>query len=142
MKDSIELDDEIYKQVLVLAEEGDALLAANELEQAMEKYSSALSILPDPKFQWELSPYIYAALGDAYFLKGTHEDALASYQCAFNSAGGEENPYVCLMLGESWFELGEKEKAREYLLRAYRLEGEAIFEDEEPKYFKLIEEQV
>lgn len=142
MEDPIALDDETYKQLVSLAEEGDDLLAAHEIEKAMEKYRSALAILPDPKFQWELSTYIYAALGDAFFLDDKNEDALVSYQCAFNSAGGEENPYVCLMLGESWFELGETEKAREYLLRAYRIEGEAIFEDEEPKYFELIKEQI
>ena len=42
-----------------------------------------------------------------------------------------------LRLGQCAYELG-KQEAAEYLMRAYMLAGEEIFEDEDEKYFNLI----
>ena len=48
--------------------------------------------------------------------------------------GGTGNPFVWLRLGQSAFELGNAKQATDALLSAYMLEGDEIFEDEDPKY--------
>ena len=48
---------------------------------------------------------------------------------ALNCPDGAANPFVLLRLGEALFELGDKDSAREYLLRAYMLAGDDLFAD-------------
>jgi tetratricopeptide (TPR) repeat protein len=138
MENSMELDDKVYDQIVNLIEEGDELLGDGDVNEAIEKYSKGLTLLPDPKNEWEASTYIYTALGDCYFIQKKYRDALTVFESAYNSPDGDENPYICLMIGESYFELNDKEKAKEFLLKALELEGEEIFDDEDEKYFELI----
>lgn len=49
----------------------------------------------------------------------------------------EANPFVLMRLGQSAYELN-KDNSKEYLLKAYMLEGEAIFEDQDNKYLESI----
>lgn len=49
----------------------------------------------------------------------------------------EVNPFVLMRLGQSAYELN-KDNSKEYLLKAYMLEGEAIFEDQDNKYLESI----
>jgi tetratricopeptide (TPR) repeat protein len=142
MEKSMELDDKLYDELVGLIEEGDELLSDGEVDKAIPLYNKALSLLPDPKFEWEASTYIYTALGDSYFIQQKYDDALTVFQCAFKSVDGEDNPYICLMLGETYFELNDQEKAKDYLLQAFELEGEDIFEDEDEKYFNLIKSSI
>jgi hypothetical protein len=53
---------------------------------------------------------------------------------AFNCAGGTDNPFVSLRLGQAYFELNVIDKAEEYLMRAYMLDGKKIFRGEPKKY--------
>ncbi len=47
-----------------------------------------------------------------------------------------------LRLGESLYEMGLKDKAKEHLLQAYMLEEEEIFSEQDPEYFELLEDIV
>ncbi|GGA28702.1 hypothetical protein GCM10011384_17680 [Psychrobacillus lasiicapitis] len=61
---------------------------------------------------------------------------------AINCPDGIENPFIMLRLGETLYELGDVNKAKDYLLRAYILEGYSIFENEEEKYFDVIKSEI
>ncbi|MEW4284602.1 hypothetical protein Q0N35_13110 [Priestia koreensis] len=61
---------------------------------------------------------------------------------AINCPDGIENPFIMLRLGESLYELGEVNKSKEYLLRAYILEGYSIFYSEDDKYFEVIKDEI
>ena len=61
---------------------------------------------------------------------------------AINCLDGIENPFIMLRLGETCYELGDVNKAKEYLLRAYILEGHSIFENEDEKYFDVIKGEI
>ena len=52
---------------------------------------------------------------------------------------GLGNPFVSLRLGQCFYEKGNIDKAKDYLLQAYMLEGTDIFEDEDEKYYSCIE---
>ena len=53
---------------------------------------------------------------------------------------GVANPFVMLRFGQCCYELNKKEEAQEYLFRAYLLAGKEIFEEDDAKYFKCVED--
>ena len=134
----MELSEEIYDKITLLSEEGDVLLEHGKTEDAIAKYEEALSLVPNPKTDWEASTWLNTALGDSCFIQKEYEKALNYYFNAYKCPGGIDNPYINLMLGETYFELKDLNKAKEFLLRAYMLEGKALFEDEKEDYLKLI----
>ncbi len=64
------------------------------------------------------------------------------------SGAGYGNPFVMLRLGECCLEIGDEKNALEYLLRAYMMEGEDIFEpdddgeDDGAKYFDFLRSHI
>lgn len=134
----MELDDKIYAQIIRLCEEGDSLIDEEEFDKAIEKYSNALELVPLPKTDWEASTWIFTALGDTYFINEDYDMAKNNFYNALNCPDGFSNPLILMRLGESLFECRELEKAKEYLLKAYLLEGYKIFNEEDDKYFELI----
>ena len=54
--------------------------------------------------------------------------------------GAIGNPYVHLRLGEAQFELGEIQRAKDELARAYMGGGPEVFEGDDPKYLRFIME--
>lgn len=136
----MELDDKVHDQIVQLCEEGDTLVEEGQFDKAIESYIEALDLVPSPKNNWEASTWIYTALGDAYFINDDYEMAKSNFYNALNCPDGITNPLILLRLGESLFECGELDKAKEYLLKAYMLEGYKIFVEEDDKYFKLIKD--
>ncbi|WP_128102984.1 hypothetical protein [Paenibacillus sp. DCT19] len=138
----MELDDNLYEQIVTLCNEGDAHSEEGELDQAIRKYLTALNLVPVPKHVWEASTWIYTALGDAYFINEEYEFAKNNYFNALNCPDGISNPLILLNLGESLVECGEINRAKEYLLKAYMLEGYEIFSEEDEKYYELIKDSI
>lgn len=138
----MELNDQVYDQIVKLCNEGNIFVEKGENDKAIESYTGALDLVPLPKINWETSTWIYTALGDTYFFIADYEKAKNNLYNALNCPDGNSNPFILLRLGESLVECGELEKAQEYLLRAYMLEGYPIFFDEDDKYFKLIKDMI
>ncbi|WP_379143044.1 hypothetical protein [Paenibacillus sp. sgz500992] len=138
----MELDDQVYIQILQLCKEGDALTEKGQIIKAIESYTAALELVPLPKNNWETSTWIYTALGDAYFHNNSYEMAKSNFYNALNCPDEISNPFILLRLGESLFECGELAKAKDYLLRAYMLEGYKIYFSEDDKYFELIKDMI
>ena len=136
----MELDDKIYGKVTILCDEGEALLEKGLYDKALKKYKKALDLVPLPKEEWEASTWIYSAIGDTYFLKEKYKTASTYFYNALNCPDGISNPFILLRLGQSLFEIQDLEKSKEYLLRAYMIEGYIIFYNEDDKYFSLIKE--
>lgn len=134
----MELKEKIYQEILRLCEMGDSLVEESNYEEAVEKYLEALELVPEPKNIWETSTWIYTALGDTYFIKGDYQKAKKFLYDAINCPDGAHNPFVLMRLGQSLLELKNIEKAKEYLLKAYIIEGYTMFQDEDNKYFNLI----
>ncbi len=138
----MELSDKIHDKITALSDEGDLLLENEKVDEALEKFQEALMLVPSPKSDWEASLWLYAAIGDSFFMKEDFEKTLGAFKDAYNCPEAVHNPYINLKIGESYFELEDFEKAKEFLLRAYMLEGKNIFEDEKEEYFLLIESLV
>ncbi len=138
----LELDDQVYEQILKLCEEGNTLTEKGQIIKAIESYTAALELVPLPKNNWETSTWIYTALGDTYFHTNSYEMAKNNFYNALNCPDGISNPFILLRLGESLFECGEIDKAKDYLLRTYMLEGYKVFFSEDDKYFELIKDMI
>lgn len=136
------LNDEVYNQILELSEMGNELVDLDELDGAIEKYQLALNLVPEPKYDWEASTWLYGALGDTCFLNQQYEKAL-EYLCeSLKCPDGLGNPFILLRIGECFFELNNTEKAENYLVQAYMLAGKDIFEDELEKYYESIKNKL
>jgi tetratricopeptide (TPR) repeat protein len=114
-----------------LAEEGNELSDAGDHAAAVEKWSEALDLIPEPKTDWEASTWLYASIGDGYYVQGKFEDASAALFDALNCPDASENPFIAYRLGQSQTRLGNVDKGVEYLLRAYMLDGEDIFSSDQ-----------
>lgn len=134
----MELDDDIYEKILKFSEKGDQYLEKLNFSKAILNYTKALELVPLPKQDWDASTWLYTAIGDAYFIDERYEEAITQYYNALNCPEGIDNPYINLKLGEGLFEISDMEKAKEYLLRAYMLDGYQIFNEEDDKYIQLI----
>jgi len=132
----MELDDHLYEQITALCAEGDKLFEKRSFDKALEHYSSALALVPNPKNDWHASVWINTALGDTYFFMKDFEKAKNAFYDAYNGPDATGNPFVNLRLGQCLFDLNEMEKAEDFLLRAYMLEGEDIFDSDNPKYLR------
>ena len=138
----MELNEKIYNRICALCETGDAYFEKDKYQRAVEKYQNALSLVPEPKVEWEASTWIYVALGEVYYYCSQYSEAMIYFGEAEKCPGGIENPLINLRLGQCYCECDDSQLAKEYLLRAYMLEGESIFEDEDEKYFELIKDDI
>lgn len=134
----MELSEELYNQILKLSEEGDLFIDEGDMTSAVDKYQSALDLLPNSKYIWEASTWLYVAMGDAFYLGGQYDNALECFMESLKCPDGLGNPFVDLRIGECFFNNDDSNNAREYLMRAYMGGGEEIFEDEPIEYFNVI----
>ncbi|MGG3193164.1 tetratricopeptide repeat protein [Priestia aryabhattai] len=138
----MEMNKQLHQQIVKLCEEGDQFAELKQMSEAIASYQRALELVPEPKEKWSAATWIYGTLGDTYFLIKNYEDAIRSLEYALRCPDGNENPFLLLRLGESFYELGEFEKAKAYLYKAYQIEDYKIFFQEDDKYFKLIIELI
>lgn len=134
----MELEDKIYDEILSLSNDGDLLVEESKYDEAIEKYLKALELVPSPKNKWEAATWIYTALGDTCFINENYKEGKEYLYDAINCPDGLDNPFILMRLGQCLYEMGEIDKSKEYLLKAYMLEGVHIFEEEDDKYFNSI----
>jgi len=133
-----DLSDELYDLIVLDLENGDKAMEKSNFHDASNYYLQGLEKIPVDKHQWEISLHIFTALGDCYFNLKDFFNANHSYNQALQCPDGLENGYVWLGLGQSFFELEEKEKAKDAFMRAFMLEGKEIFNNQGYQYFDLI----
>ncbi len=84
-----------------------------------------------------------AQKADELLMKGKAREALQELQRALETENEEilDNPYLHLRKGQAHYILGEIEEASRELSIAYTLDGERIFEDEDPRFWEFLKEQ-
>ena len=136
------MDDKTYNIIQELCEQGDDLTDSEQYEDAIEKYTQALNLIPEPKYYYEASTWVYTAIGDALFYLENYNQALNMFQEALKCPNGIGNPFILVRIGECFFETDSLDNAKNYLLQAYMVEGEEIFENEDEKYFEVIRDLI
>ena len=139
-----ELTDEICEQIEDLSEQGNEYAENENYDDAINVWKQALSLIPNPQNSYSESLWLETSIGDAYFQLENYLEALEHFLNAKNNIeeNAYENPFIMLRLGQTLLENQQKEEAKEYLLRAYMLEGKEIFEEEDEKYFNFLKQNV
>jgi tetratricopeptide (TPR) repeat protein len=124
-----ELPDTLHQQVTALSERAEAAFAAGQFKQAIDFYWTALALLPPPETQWEAATWLLTGIGDACYLSNDLPRAIDALYNALNCPDAHENPFINLRLGQALYNSGRRDDAMNYLVRAFALEGDEIFED-------------
>jgi tetratricopeptide (TPR) repeat protein len=139
---SIEMDSGIYAKITEHSERGNELEEAGDYEGALREFSSALSLVPAPLTNWEAATWLLTAIGETHLFAGEYLEAREALTTAMHCPNSIGNPLIHLRLGEVQFELGDVEKARDELARAYLGGGDDLFEGENPKYLDLVKKSL
>lgn len=144
VQETVKLSDEVITQIESLSEEGNDFFDEEDYEKAIAVWKQALELLPQPQNTYAESLWLETSIGDAYFMEGNHTEAMAHFLNAKGNLqeNAYENPFIMLRIGQLYFEESNFDQAKEYLLRAYMFEGEAIFEGSKEKYFHFLKENV
>jgi len=140
LKNSDNLPADLYAKVTLECEKGNELLKNKEYRDAEVAFIDALQMLPDPLDEWEATTWIIGSIGEVRFEQKRFEEALQAFTDAVSCPGGLGNPYLHLRLGQCQFEMGNLDKARNELTRAYMGGDTEIFKDEDPKYFDFLKQ--
>jgi tetratricopeptide (TPR) repeat protein len=127
------------KKIDALAKRGAALEKQKKLADAWAVYGEAFALIPDPKINWEATPWLLSVGADVAFQSKQYPRALGMLNNAVNCTAPDVNPFVNLRIGQCLYELGDKEQAAHYLTLAYMAEGRDILREDDPKYFRLLE---
>ncbi|ARD09823.1 MULTISPECIES: tetratricopeptide repeat protein [Gammaproteobacteria] len=133
----LELDDELYEKISEMSDIGNSLMDDGEYPRALNIFEKALSLLPSPRSTWEAYTWLKAGTADALFNMKDYERAIEELYDGMNGPDGASNPFIMLRLGQSLYELSKPEGI-DFLCKAYMVEGEEIFSEEDEKYLKLV----
>ena len=138
------LSTAVADEILKLSESGNEYIDEDDFDSAIAAWEEALALIPQPQTQHIESVWLNASIGDAYFLQDDFKTALTFFEAAQSNTEEDTaaNPFIMLRLGECYLEKGDKEKAKDYLLKAYLLEPDGIFYGEEEKYFDFLKANV
>jgi tetratricopeptide (TPR) repeat protein len=132
------LDEQTHAAITQLTEAGDRLVEQRSYDQALDTYHQALDLVPEPITDWEAATWILTAIGETQFFKKDFIKAREALQQAMHCPDAIGNPFIHLRLGQVQFELGDLQRARDELARAYMGAGDEIFDGEDPKYLALV----
>lgn len=137
----MEINNELYAKIEKLSELGNHEADYGNYEDALKYFNDAYDLLPIPKEKWEAYIWLCASIGDMYFSLKKYDMAMDYFERSYaeDSIG---NPFILLRIGEIHYELNHKKEAKEYLLRAYMLEGKEIFDGKNQKYYKWLSKNV
>jgi tetratricopeptide (TPR) repeat protein len=121
----------VSTKIETLSEDGNDLCEHGEYDAAISKWTEALSLVPEPREDWEAATWLYGSIADAYYQQQLFEDARAACFDGLNCPGGQSNPFIHLRLGQCEAMLGNHQGAAKHLLSAYMLDGTEIFLAEE-----------
>lgn len=133
----MDLPSNVSKQIDLLSEMGNDLADQGEFTQAAERWTQALDLLPAPQAKWEAYTWLKASIGDALHHLADFFAAREALFDALNGPDGQENPFVHYRLAQTELALSNEEAGIAELLKAYMLDGEEIFTEEEDGYIFL-----
>lgn len=134
----LELPADLKAQVDQQIDQAIALEEQQQFAEATRIYEETLALIPEPQHAYWETMRIYVGFGEIHFAQQQFEQAMSFYQECFKMPEGSLNSFVLLRVGETAFELEDPITAAEHLTRAMMLEGTAIFEEEDPRYFDFL----
>jgi tetratricopeptide (TPR) repeat protein len=133
-----ELDDKLYKRLVKVTEQGNQFYDAGDYRKALAKFEDGLAMRPEPIEKWEAATWCLASIGDSLFLLGRYPEAHEHLSHAMVCPDGLGNPFIHMRLGQVQLELGNIDRAKDELARAYMGGGPELFAQEDPKYLAFL----
>jgi tetratricopeptide (TPR) repeat protein len=142
-----QMPEKIDLKIRNLKEEGDNLQMKHKYIEAVKKYQEAINMLPLPVEQWKFIWVLLIQISENYWLNakfnngkgGGYQEALDVYKQIMQLEGAIGKASFHSRIGQIRYELGQFEKAKDELLRAYLIKGLHEFSYmDDPKYFELI----
>lgn len=130
------LPEALQDQVNELSDAANELAEAGDLEGARARFQSAFDLFPSPALEWQGAAELLGAIGDMYFSAGQFAAARSELERAGDSVEGKQSPWLALRLGQTYLELADP-RANALLVQALVEGGPELFDDEDPKYFRL-----
>ncbi|MNJ91806.1 hypothetical protein D3C87_94610 [compost metagenome] len=137
-----ELDDKTYAEIQDLCAKGDELAEQSDFGAALDHYWNAFDLVPEPKTHWDTTTWILTAIGDTNFLANDFQAGVDNLTSVMHCPGAIGNPFIHLRLGQCQFETGNLNRAADELTRAYAIEGEGLFSEEDPKYLEFLKTRI
>ena len=137
-----EMSDELHEKITAHSEAGDELADQGDYAGALSEYWKAFDLIPEPKTDWDASTWVLTAIGDANFKGGDFKAGVDNLSSAMHCPDAIGNPFIHLRLGQCQFETGNLDRAADELTRAYALEGEEMFSEDDPKYFEFLKTRI
>lgn len=135
------LSDELHKKIVTFSEKGNDFFDDDNFSAAQAEYEAAFKLIPLPKNNYEASSWLLAGIGDCLYYQKSYQKALETFKYGEACEGGL-NAFIWLRIGECYAELEDIPNAREFLLRAYMMEGEEMFTEEDVKYQVIIQDLI
>lgn len=137
-----EIEDKIHEEIKSLSQSGDTLAEEGKYDEALTEYWNAFNLIPEPKNEWKATTWVLAAIGDANFLGKDYEAGIDNLSNAMYCPDAIGNPFLHLRLGQCLFEMEFLDQAADELIRAYALEGEELFSEDDPKYLHFLRTRI
>lgn len=132
-----ELPAHAQAEIERLAREGNARMDEGRYVDALAVFRAGIDAIPQPRGGWSATEWFLAGMGDALWHLGCHLNAVPIWRDVL-LMNGLGNPFVHLRRGQTLYELGDLDEAKNELARALLLAGQPIFEEEDPKYWNYI----
>jgi hypothetical protein len=127
------IDDLIY--------EGERLIRSHHFEGALAAFQAAWNELPAPADAHEQAIPILGAIVDCRFFPPQWAECRDAVQSAFRAGASLDDVFFRLRLGQSLYELGDRQEAANWLVPVYLMEGQRPFE-EDSKYLTFFHDQL
>lgn len=132
------MSSDITATIQAICTKGYQHYAESDYSAALRLFYQAWLKLPKPQTQEPAAELVLSAIGDTYYRMGKYELAIEALRSALACQQTEARPLVEMRLGQTLLNTGHELQAVTYLQRAYRLGGDAVFANENPKYKEAI----
>lgn len=134
-----DLDISLRDKLDATFKEARSRLELSDIENAVKIAESAWEMLPEPKFEWDVSKSYVQTLAGIYRDSGNFQEAISLLNELFSS--GTLQPHQDrprLVLGTVYFEMGDLANARKWFDEANRISKGRCFNGQPKKYKDLL----
>lgn len=132
-----EIRGEILDKIMTLARIAQNYFNEGEYDNAIVNLKKSIKLIPEPKEAYEVTTILYKILGSSYFCEDDFKNTIKTLLKALRCTGGIGNSEIMFRIGQSYFELEDFRRAKNYFYQAYML-GEMFEDEEDKKYFALL----
>lgn len=141
MEDLSLVNDELSRRIVGIVELGNKMEISGSHEEALLKYASAWSLLPEPPQKWDLSHWIAGCKAQLFFELKKYEDAKKWALISIETKPPRETSCF-IIYGGICYELQDFDEAYSYFHKAFSLGKKRAFDGFDKKYLNFYLEKL